>query len=749
MRVLGIVGAAAVVVGVSGQTEEWKPVEGRLMTRWAAEVSPENALREYPRPTMSRANWLNLNGLWQWAEAPADGDAPSEFPGSILVPFPIESALSGVARTVEHLWYRRTFDVPPAWREGRVLLHFGAVDWHARVWVNGRFVGEHVGGYDGFSFDVTDALVGGDEQTVTVSVWDPTDGHWQPRGKQVREPHGIWYTPTTGIWQTVWVEPVPNAYVRRLHVTPDFDTRTVRVRADAAAEVGYTVRVKASIGSVAVAEAAGAPGEELTLDLASDFRPWSPDQPRLYDLVVELLDGERVADRVASYCGVRKVEVRPDAEGVERIHLNGEPIFVFGPLDQGFWPDGLYTAPTDAALMYDLIVTKRLGFNAVRKHVKVEPERWYWWCDVLGLLVLQDMPSGDAYVGPGRGEIARSAESAAQFERELRAMVEGRMHHPSVVCWVPFNEGWGQYDTVRIANWVKELDPTRLVICASGWNDYPAGDLIDWHAYPGPASPRPSGGRAAFLGEYGGLGLPLAGHTWQDEKNWGYRSYTDRGALTEAYLALADDLRLLIADPGLSGAIYTQTTDVEVEVNGLMTYDREVIKMDEMKLLGAHLRLYAPPPRVREIAGTSRGDAVEWAYTFERPADGWEKPGFDDSSWQRGPGGFGREGTPGAVVRTPWHTGDVWIRRRFILPRVLLHDPRLLIHHDEDAEVYVNGVPAAELKGYTTGYVVRRMSEAARESLISGPVTIAVHCRQTTGGQYVDVGIVDVVEGGE
>jgi len=728
--------------------------EPTLKTRWSEDVSPTNPHPEYPRPTMVRADWLSLNGPWHWRAATGEETAPPAdgFEGEILVPFPFESALSGVGRQVERAWCVRSFEIPEKWDGRRVLLHFGAVDWLAEVWVNGERVGEHKGGYDPFTFDITGALRDSGEQTVAVRVFDPTDGSTQPRGKQVKDPHGIWYTPTTGIWRSVWLEPVPEASVRSVVVEPDFDNKsahvTVNVRGEAEGAEIYLGVARPAAGST-VAFAPATPGRPATIDLSSDFHPWSPDTPELYSLLVTLEMPDGTVDLVESYFGVRKIEVRPDAEGVTRIHLNEEPTFLLGPLDQGFWPDGLYTAPTDEALKYDLEVTKRLGFNAVRKHVKVEPERWYYWCDKLGLAVIQDMPSGDKYIGPDDPDIERTPESARQFETEMERMIEANRSHPSIVMWVPFNEGWGQFDTVRIANRVKQLDPRRLVICASGWTDRPAGDVIDWHVYPGPGSPVPESGRAAFLGEFGGLGLPVEGHLWQAKDNWGYRTYDSPEALTDAYVRLIDDMRWLIADPGLSGAIYTQTTDVEIEVNGLMTYDREIIKVDEARVRAANLALLGPRPQVRPISPTSRDAPVEWRYTTNQPPEGWEKPAFDDSAWTAAPGGFGRQGTPGAVIGTAWETGDIWLRREFILPRILLSDPHLVIHHDEDAEVYINGTLAARLEGYTTGYVYRELSPEAKKALIGGPTVIAVRCRQTRGGQFIDVGLVDLIEAGE
>ncbi len=569
--------------GVCHGAEAWQPAKGPLQTRWAKEVSPKNAHPEYPRPQFVREDWLNLNGLWDLAIVPRDLKQPEAFPMRILVPFPVESALSGVMKRVtenERVWYRRTFEIPRGWRGKRVLLNFGAADFETTVWVNGRRVGEHKGGYDGFGFDITDCLVPGVANELIVAVWDPTDAGTQPRGKQVRNPHGIWYTPTSGIWQTVWLEPVSAAHLDGLKIVPDIDRELVSVTPISPPLLGkYSVQLTVKDRGRTVAEAVGDAGKEIKLALKKP-RLWSPDDPHLYSLTAVLKLGPKTLDRVESYFGMRKISLGKDENGFTRVLLNNQPLFQIGPLDQGFWPDGLYTAPTDAALRYDIEMTRKLGFNMARKHVKVEPERWYYWCDKLGLLVWQDMPSGDKHIGGDQPDIERSAESAHQFEQELTALIEGRRNHPCIVLWVPYNEGWGQWDTPRIVDLVKKLDPSRLVDNASGWTDRRVGDVIDLHKYPGPGAPEPEKDRASVLGEFGGLGLPIKGHTWQDEKNWGYRSFTNSAALTAAYLDLMSRLFPLIKEKGLSAAVYTQTTDVEVEVNGLMTYDRAMVKMD-------------------------------------------------------------------------------------------------------------------------------------------------------------------------
>ncbi len=594
---------------------EWKPAEGPLMTRWAKEVSPQNAHPEYPRPQMARQDWLNLNGLWDYAIKPKDTAKPDSFDGQILVPFPIESALSGVMKPVgpdNRLWYRRTFTVPEKWNwsadKKRMLLHFGAVDWDATIWVNGREVGNHKGGYDPFTLDITDALNQGAQEEIVLSVWDPTNTGTQPRGKQVLKPGGIWYTAVTGIWQTVWLEPVASAHIESLKIAPDFDKSAVTVQVPAASGAGKsTVRVDildgtkvVQSGEITVEGGSGSTKPTLSLKVPN-AKPWTPDSPFLYDLRLTLLQDGKPVDEVRSYFGMRKISLGKDENGILRLCLNNKPLFQYGPLDQGWWPDGLYTAPTDEALKYDIEVTKKLGMNLARKHVKVEPDRWYYWCDKLGLLVWQDMPSGDRFIRTNDPDIKRTEESAKQYDTELTRIIEAFRNHPSIVMWVPFNEGWGQFDTPRIVDLIRKLDPSRLVDNASGWTDRKVGDVMDIHQYPGPAVPRPEEKRALVLGEFGGLGLPLPGHMWQQEKNWGYRNLATREELTDNYLGLIRKLHPMTGMPGLSAAVYTQTSDVEVEVNGLMTYDREIIKMDVPSVAAANKALYTPPqPRRAE-----------------------------------------------------------------------------------------------------------------------------------------------------
>lgn len=720
------------------RAQEWKAQTAQLMTRWARDVSPANAHPEYPRPQMVRQRWLNLNGVWQFAAAEDGQTAPigQTLQERILVPFPMESALSGIMRHAPRAWYRRTFDVPPAWAHQRVLLHFGAVDWEATVYVNGKNLGVHRGGYDAFSYDITDALKPVGPQEIVVGVYDPTDAGDQPRGKQVNRPGGIFYTPATGIWQTVWLEPVPQLSIASLHVVPDVDHQTLhlQVEVQGGSQAPLKVNAVALEGLRAVGKASGAPGADIVIPIRRP-RLWSPSTPFLYDLQVSLQQGKQTVDSVNSYFGMRKIQMASDGK-VNRLMLNGKFLFEVGPLDQGFWPDGIYTAPTDEALRYDIEMTKKLGFNVTRKHVKVEPDRWYYWCDRLGLLVWQDMPSGNNSSDAGK----------QQFQTELQRLIEGRRNHPSIIMWVVFNEGWGQHDTETLVPWVKKLDPSRLVDNASGWTDKKVGDVIDMHNYPGPGSPAPEPQRAAVLGEFGGLGLGIEGHTWA--KTWGYRGTANSEQLTRDYMKLLRRAYELKDNPGLNAVIYTQITDVETEGNGLMTYDRAVTKVDVSRVAAANRGIFPPLPEVQAVVPTAQQKPINWRYTFDKPADDWAQPAFDDTGWKEGPAGFGTANTPGAVVRTTWNTPDIWIRRHFDWPpavNLATENLELMVHHDEDVEIYINGVLAGSAPGYVSQYEEMPLTPAGLAALHAGQNTLAVHCHQTGGGQYVDVGIVRLV----
>jgi hypothetical protein len=684
---------------------------------------------------MVRSDWVNLNGLWDYAIRPKAEDQPRDWEGRILVPFAVESALSGVKKPVspeQRLWYRRRFDTPPLPADGRLLLHFGAVDWQCTVWVNGKQVGQHQGGYEPFTLDITQALHDKNNQLV-VAVGDPSDSGFQPRGKQVLKPESIWYTAVTGIWQTAWLEPVPHNYVKSLKIGSDVDRDVITVTVDA--EGGELVHVSAS-DSESQAKSEGPAGKIIEIKIANP-KLWSPDAPQLYDLKVELIAAGRVVDTVGSYVGMRKIDVRKDPDGINRLMLNNKMLFQYGPLDQGWWPDGLYTPATDDAMKYDIDMTKKFGMNMARKHVKCECDRWYYWCDKLGLLVWQDMPSGDS---------GRNDESKANYRRELKALVDTLYNHPCIVVWVPFNEGWGQHDTRQVVSWLEDYDPTRIVNEASGWHNRGSGLLSDMHNYRAPGMRPVEERRAVVLGEFGGLGMPVHGHTWQDEKNWGYVSYDSPEKLTDAYVALLTHMRPLISQ-GLSAAVYTQTSDVEVEVNGLMTYDRERVKMDLDRIAAAAQRLYETPPKITTLVPTSEQQPQPWRYTTAQPEPGWKDQAFDDSSWSSGEGGFGAAGTPGAAIGTNWNSPDIWLRRSFELgSRPESGQLALRIHHDEDVDVYLNGQEVSRSRGFVVAYQLVPLEDKAAPALRVGQNSLAVHCRQSRGGQFVDVGLVLISE---
>ncbi|KAA9037586.1 beta-galactosidase [Ginsengibacter hankyongi] len=595
--------AALIVSHSFAQKNTWKIVPGRITTPWADSVDPSNVLNEYPRPQLQRKDWINLNGLWQYSILPnSDEQVPANFQGNIFVPFAIESSLSGVGKSVGKdsiLWYQRTIDVPVKRKGKRILLHFGAIDWRSDVFINGKKVGRHEGGYDPFTFDITGFLNKGSKQQLSIRVWDPTDDGPQPRGKQVVHPEGIWYTSVTGIWQTVWMEIVPQTYIAFTRQTPDVDKQTITVSASVDnLQPGDEINISAWKGNEKVAEKTSTDTAE-TLSI-NNPETWSPSQPFLYDLKLTVTRKGKIIDEVKSYFAMRKISVAPE-NGIQKMMLNNKFLFEFGPLDQGWWPDGLYTAPTDNALKFDIETLKEMGFNMIRKHIKVEPARWYYYCDKLGMLVWQDMPSGDLgnHWEPRPGVLGRqtdkerSPESEGYYRKEWNAIMDALYNFPSIVVWTPFNEAWGQFKTIDIANKTKQKDPSRLVNSASGGNYYDVGDIVDLHNYPDPAMPRPEifgAKKALVLGEFGGLGLPVAEHTWQ-QKNWGYQSFKSNDSLFMRYNSLIDHLQELVRK-GLSAAVYTQTTDVEGEVNGFMTYDRKVIKMPLDKLREANEKLY-------------------------------------------------------------------------------------------------------------------------------------------------------------
>jgi hypothetical protein len=605
---LGVLASIALVNAPANAVVEWHGGQSPpLSTPWTHLVGPNNALPEYPRPQMARTVWMNLNGVWEYTgrsgrAALAAPPPAKEYREQILVPYPTESALSGIQRHDDQMWYRKAFKLPSAWRGRRVLLHFGAVDQIATVWVNNQQVAYHEGGFTEFSADITSALRPGSLQELTVKVEDRNEANPFPVGKQRNSPEGLFYTGSSGIWQTVWMEPVRAAHIDKLDITSDLTGFTITPRLSGTGNKRVQVVVSKPGGAEATLRS-GPPGAPLRVPVLNP-RLWTPDHPYLYDIKVRLIGRSgKVVDEVSSYAGLRTIGVVNDGKGRPRIALNGKITFLHGPLDQGFWPDGIYTAPTDDALKFDLEQTKAMGMNFVRKHAKVEPARWYYWADKLGLMVWQDMPSLDVSldipVGPAPDPIPAAK---ANFEKELSEMIDQLRSVTSIVGWVPFNEGWGEFDTARIANAVKAQDPTRMVNANSGVNccksrrDSMAGDIYDDHTYVGPGRPLfrdghddrtkvpdrppvPVDRRVRVDGEYGGLGLVLNENRWPGRPQ-AYEMTDSQARLTQRYVEVSRDVEKAVREDGLSGAIYTQTTDVENEVNGFFSYDRRLIKMD-------------------------------------------------------------------------------------------------------------------------------------------------------------------------
>lgn len=717
---------------------------GKLPTRWAKLVSPTNALPDYPRPQMTRTRWQSLNGTWSYALTDSNVSTPPAFDGSrILVPFPYEAPLSGVGKAspvTQRLWYRRTFTVPAAWKGQRVLLHFGAINWDSTVRVNGQSLGDHKGGFDAQTYDVTKALKPGANELV-VSAFNPMlydVPNAQVNGKQRPRSESIFYTGSTGIWQSVWLEPVPKASIASLKITPDIDAKVLKLTVNTDGVPGTSgakVIVTAMDGGKKIASMNGRAGTILTLPVKNPHL-WTPTDPHLYTLRVSLAGG----DSVDSYFAMRKISLGKDAQGRTRPMLNNKYVFQVGALDQGYWPDGIFTAPTDDALKSDIVVAKQLGFNLLRKHAKVEPERWYYWADTLGMLVWQDMPQAFGKLND---------DAKAQWMTEWKSEVAQFYNHPSIIVWTTFNEGWGEdtFDVPAVVALTKQMDPTRLVNNASGWNDTGSGDLDDTHAYPGPWSKKPSDTRAAVNGEFGGITQSVAGHTLFKGTVMGYgKTLTEGWKTTRNYQGLLEKAYDLNKNQGTSAVVYTQLTDVEQELNGLLTYDRAVVKVDPAIVSAANNGKFpAMPPNPNpdtSLVPTSEDVALTWAYTTTKPADDWAASTFDASAWKTGPAPFGHNV---GNVNTNWSDtpGDIWMRRTVTLPADIPAKLNVLARHDEDVEIYVNGVLAASATGYTDDYAALPMTDAGRAALKPGANVIAVHCHQTTGGQSVDVGIVE------
>lgn len=738
-RIFTTILAAIPLVAAAAAQSGWVAKRAPIETRWAKEVTPANALPDYPRPQLVRRDWLNLNGVWDFGTGEAQ-----KFDRKILVPYAVETALSGVMEHSDRLWYRRTFTVPAGWAGKRVLIHFDAVDYETEVSINGHSLGIHRGGYEPFSYDVSPWLKPSGVQTVMVRVFDPTEAGGQPRGKQTTRPGGIMYTPTSGIWQTVWLEPVAKASVESLKLVPDVDRKSIRLTVNG--PTGATAKVTIREAGKPLPVVTISTNQEVSIPVPNP-KLWSPDQPFMYDVDVRLLNAGNETDAVKSYFGMRKISLGK-VGGITKMLLNDKFTFQIGPLDQGYWPESGLTPPTDSAMKSDLVIMKKLGFNMVRKHIKVEPARWYYWADRLGLMVWQDMPSPNSYIDHP------PAIDVAAFDKQVESVVKHLGNSPSIIMWVVFNEQQARHDTARLVTKVKSLDPSRLVNRDSGGGyeqdgkGGEIGDIDDVHSYPPPASPGPSGNQALVCGEYGGLGFIIKGHTWKKE-GWGYALTPSQTELQDTYGVFTAKLKQLRDENGLSAAVYTQITDVEIESNGLMTYDR-ILKVEPKQIALANRFAY-PVPTIVPVIPTSEVSAQVWRYTFENPGPDWFAVALGDAHWNLGPGGFGWSVAPGNPLGTAWDTGDIWLRRTIRLPKLTATEiSQLAIRHchDEDLEVWINGVKAFTVEGYISDYANAPLSAAAKRALIpGGDNVIAVHCRQTTGGQFVDVGLVRVVPG--
>ena len=581
-----------ILLPVFSMAQTWEMKKAPLMTAFSKDVNPESVLPEYPRPQLVREQWMNLNGIWQFQPGISEEELvpAGKLSGKILVPYPVESALSGVMEHHERLWYRRNFSVPEKWNGKRIIIHFGAIDWESEIYINGKSLGIHKGGYDEISYDITPYLGNGKEQELTVRVYDPTESYGQPRGKQENPPHKIliMYTPVTGIWQTVWMEPVSRTSIKAIKLVPDVDGSRLKLIVESdGSDNNISIHATAKDGKKIVGSVSGNSGTELYIPIKK-AKLWSPESPFLYDLSIELKSGDTVLDQVESYFGMRKISIEQVGEHT-KIFLNNQEIYSLGFLDQGFWPDGIYTAPTDEALRYDVQIQKDFGYNMVRKHIKVEPQRWYYWADKLGIMVWQDMPSANSY------RSNTPPVDTLQYRKELERMVEGRFNSPSIVTWILYNETQGQKAdgfnlTQRMFDVVRAKDSTRLINVASDniFKDY-IGDILDYHSYPGPKAIE-SKTMATACGEFGSIGVPLQGHEWMAGKGVSGLMKDTPKELEDTYESYIKMLLEYKFTHGMSGAVFTQLTDVEQEINGFLTYDR-ISKVDIPKIRAMNEKL--------------------------------------------------------------------------------------------------------------------------------------------------------------
>ena len=707
-----------------------------IATRWAKDVDVTNPLPEYPRPQMVRKDWLSLNGIWQFQSGLADEPVPANpLRSKIVVPFPVESALSGVMMHFDRLWYRRTFSVPAEWNGKRIILHFGAVDYASEVYINGKSVGIHKGGYDPFSYDITPYLAAAGPQEIVVRVFDPTDVGGQPRGKQSTNPEGIMFTPTSGIWQSVWIEPVNQLSINDLKIVPDIDKNELHLTVNTTdPSRAAAIHVAVKDGDNAVQSFDGKADTEVRISIPAP-RLWTPETPFLYSLDISLSAGGENTDQVSSYFGMRKISIGKSGDYI-RMLLNNQPVFQLGPLDQGFWPEGIYTAPTDEALKSDIEMMKAMGFNMVRKHIKVEPARWYYWADKLGLMVWQDMPSPNSYPDVAQAIPPIDKE---EFESELHRMVETHWNSPSIIMWVVFNEGQGEFDAGRLAGMVKALDPSRLVNEATGFNITGAGDVNDLHLYPGPGVRTPTPNQALANGEMGGIGYRVTGHTWNANEVGNYAA-SNPDDLLYLYAEYMNDVKDLRDNKGLSAVVYTEVTDVMQELVGLMTYDR-IPKVDPAKIaLANHFMLKMPT--YTAVVPTSEQTGQDWRYTTTKPTDDWTTPGYSDAQWLEGKGGFG---SGNDHAGTSWTTSDIWMRKHFNPGSMSTDQMANLVVRDihmGTVEVFINGVRAYTSRGQNSSWEYRAISSEARASIRpNADNVLSVHCARGTESQFIDAGL--------
>ena len=685
------------------QAQNWAPVPGQIMTNWANNVTPENVWKEYPRPQMVRTDWLNLNGLWDFEITERDTNKIAiNYARKILVPFCVESALSGIKETItgkQQMIYRRFFSIPSHWNQKHLILHFEAVDYETKVWVDGKYVGIHKGGYDHFQFDIAGFLNKDEKHEIKLVVWDPTNEGSQPIGKQALPAirNRTKYTATSGIWQTVWLEPTNEVAIESIKIIPNIDNGTISLQTKVVgATQGARIKIQAFDQGKEIANSIAADDELVSLQL-NQPKLWSPTNPFLYDLKLSLIKEGKVVDEVSSYFGMRKISMGRDQEGYMRILLNNEIIYQLGPLDQGYWPDGLLTPASDQALRYDIAYLKKIGANMDRMHMKVQPERWYYHCDQLGILVWQDMVSPTKFIA------AKPNSNPSDFELEQNLTVDQLYNHPSIIQWVLFNESWGQYDTERLTAALKAKDPTRLVINASGWHDKKVGDIRDFHDYtihPAIALVTKNDDRAMVLGEAGGFDLLIPGHLWTPDLKTETKLKTDwtidfkKGVvksadeLIEKYTILLDDL-FQLKKYGLNAVVYTQISDVEDEISGWMTYDRKVSKLPETTFAALHEQFFKPTMTGKFILPLSINEPQQWNYSFTAPSNDWIK-NTTIADFKLGEAPFGIESNNAHKVNTTWNTNSLFLNKEFTLT-TLPSKLSLVACNTGMTDVYING----------------------------------------------------------